>query len=302
MAKKTKWYKIQAKSDDIAEISIFGDIGNSFFAPGVTPEDFKKDFDAVKDSKEIRVLVNSPGGDVFDGITIYNIIASERPKVKVEILGLAASAASVIALAGSSLKMHEGSFFMIHNAWGIAMGPADEMRKMADILDKISGELINIYENQSALDEKQIKEYMNNETWFTAEEALEAGFADEIGEAVEAAASVAIDQRIYAYKHIPAEIAASADDKKNPPDTIRDFEAALRDLGYSKKEAVKIAATGFEADRGDPEPEPERRDSVADVVETDRIVDPGATLKSRFEARKIELLKARLSNRGQNET
>ena len=300
MAKKTKWYKIQAKNDDTAEISIFGDIGNSCWAPGVTPEDFKKDFDAVKDSKEIRVLVNSPGGDVFDGITIYNIIASERPKVKVEILGLAASAASVIALAGSSLKMHEGSFFMIHNAWGIAMGPADEMRKMAEILDKISGELINIYENQSDLDEKQIKEYMNDETWFTAEEAVEAGFADEIGEAVEAAASVAIDQRIYAYKHVPERFQAHADENKEPPDNIRDFEAALRDLGYSRKESVKIAANGFEADQRDSVPEPEQRDSVADVVETERIVDPIATLKDMFSARANEQLKSMLNNRGES--
>ena len=296
--KTKKWYKIQAKSDEVAEISIFGDIGDSFWSAGVTPDDFKKEFDAIRGSKSIKVFINSYGGDVFDGFTIYNIIASERPKVSVEVLGIAASAASAIALAGSSLLMREGSFFMIHNAWGMAMGPADEMRKMAEVLDKISGELISLYENHSDLDEKQIRAYMDDEKWFTAAEAVEAGFADEIGETVEAAASIAIDTKKYAYKHVPAEIAGSAEKDMKPPETIRDLEAALRDLGYSKKESVMIAAAGFEADRRDSEPEPDQRDSDADVVETERIVDPCTTLKGLFSARKIEQLKDRLSTRG----
>ena len=296
--KTKKWYKIQAKSDEVAEISIFGDIGASFWDDGVTAKDFKKDFDTIKGAKEIHVLINSYGGDVFEGIAIYNIIASERPKVKTEILGIAASAASIIALAGSNMTMHEGSSFVIHNAWGVTIGTADEMRKMAEFLDKVSGELINIYINHSDLDEKQIKEYMNNETCFTAQEAFDAGFADEIDEAVAAVASISVNQNKYGYKHIPAEIAASAEKDMKPPETIRDLEAALRDLGYSKKESVMIAAAGFEADRRDSEPEPDQRDSDADVVETERIVDPCATLKGLFSAHKIEQLKDRLSTRG----
>jgi ATP-dependent Clp endopeptidase proteolytic subunit ClpP len=302
MAKNTNWYKIQTKADDVAEISIFGDIGASFWGDGVTPEAFKKDFDAIKDAKEIHLLINSPGGNVFDGIAIYNIIASARQKVQTEILGIAASAASIIALAGSRLTMHEGSFFMIHNAWGLAMGPADEMRKMADTLDKISGELINIYANHSDLDEKEIISYMNNETWFTAEEAYEAGFADEVDEQVPAAASISVDPKIYGYKHVPDEIKANAaDSEKNPPDNIRDLEALLRDAGYSRKDAKRIAATGFEADQRDAEPEAPQRDVAEDVVETDRVVDPVATLRDMFANRDIDGLRDMLNNRGDDE-
>lgn len=302
MGKITSWYKIQNKADEVAEISIFGDIGASFWGDGVTPKDFKKDFDAVSDANEIHLLINSYGGNVFDGIAIYNIIASERKKVRVEILGVAASAASIIALAGSKLTMHEGSFFMIHNAWGMAIGPADEMRKMADTLDKISGELINIYANHSDLDEKEIIGYMNNETWFTAEAALEAGFADEVDEQVAAAASISVDQKTYGYKHVPEEIKADAEDSgKNPPDNIRDYEALLRDAGYSRKEAKRIAAEGFEADQRDAEPEAPQRDVAEDVVETDRVVDPVATLRDMFANRDIDGLRDMLNNRGDND-
>jgi ATP-dependent Clp protease protease subunit len=301
MAKNTNWYKIQSKADDVAEISIFGDIGASFWGGGVTPEDFKRDFDEIKNAKEIHLLINSPGGNVFDGIAIYNIIASERKKVYVEVLGLAASAASIIALSGSSLTMHEGSFFMIHNAWGLAMGPAEEMRKMADTLDKISGELINIYESHSALDEKEIIEYMNNETWFTAEEALEAGFADKMDKQMDVAASISVDPSIYGYKHVPEEISERVEDK-SPPDNIRAYEAFLRDAGYSRKEAKRIAAEGFEADRRDAEPEAPQRDVAEDVVETDRGVDPVASLRDMFANRDINGLRDMLNNRGNDET
>ena len=168
---------------------------------------------------------------------------------------------------------------------------------MANTLDTISGELINIYENHSDLDKTQIISYMDEEKWFSAEAALEAGFADEIDK-TKAAASIAVDPK-YGYKHIPAEIAGDVENSEvKPPDNIRDFETALRDLGFSRKDAVKIAAQGFEADQRDSEPEPEQRDSVADVVETTRGVDPVTALRPKFDARKREQLKERLSNRG----
>jgi ATP-dependent Clp protease protease subunit len=267
VANAKKWYKIQAKSDDVAEISIFGDIGGWWF-DSVSAADFKKDFDEIKGKKEINVLINSPGGDVFDGIAIHNIIATEREKVSVEVLGLAASAASVIALAGSSLKIDAGGFFMIHNVWTFAMGDADNLRKQADDLDKISGELVNIYEAHSDLSAEEIKGYMDAETWFTAAEAIEAGFADESVEHEAAAASIAIDRR-YAYKHVPERFGADAEGNRKPPDNIRDFEGFLRDAGFSRKQSETIAARGFEPDQGDPEPEIDQGDPEPVKVEAE---------------------------------
>ena len=101
---KNNWYKISAQGET-AEISIFGDIGASWFDDSVSLADFKKDFDAVKDAASIRLLINSPGGSVMDGIGIYNLISSIRQKVTVEVLGMAASIASIVALAGKELVM-----------------------------------------------------------------------------------------------------------------------------------------------------------------------------------------------------
>ena len=295
----TPWYKIQAKADDTAEISIFGDIGNSFWNDGISPETFKKDFDAIKDSKAIKVLINSPGGNVFDGITIYNIINDVREKVSVEVMGMAASAASIIALAGSTVTMRTGSFFMIHHARTFASGPAAELRKVADTLDTVSNELVNIYVKHSDLDAKAIKDYMDEEKWFTASEALESGFADEVDEQSEAAASVSVSFMAYGYQHIPAEIAAHAENDIEPPDNIRDHESALRDLGYSIKVAEKIAAVGFKTGTGEPDPEPAAGDPQPAAIETSPAVGPGETLKSIFADREMRLVKNRLATRGE---
>ena len=272
------WYKIQAKSDDVAEISIFGDIGSSWWGESITAADFKKDFDDIKSSKEIKILINSPGGDVFDGIAIHNIIATERAKVSVEVMGLAASAASIIALAGSSLTIDAGGFFMIHNVWTFAMGDANDLRKQADDLDKISGELVNIYEAHSDLSAKQIKEFMDAETWFTASEAIEHGFADEQIEHEAAAASVSIDSK-YAYRHVPERFRGNAEGNKKPPETVREVEAVLRDSGFSKKRSVDIAAHGFETDQRDAGPEDDQRDSEPPEEKTEpQNVIPYSTL------------------------
>lgn len=283
MAKVKKWYKIQAKSSDVAEISIFGDIGFSWWDEGVTAAQFKKDFDEIKDSKEINILINSPGGDVFDGIAIHNIIATERDKVSIEVLGLAASAASIIALAGSSLQIDAGGFFMIHNVWSFAMGDANDMRETADRLDKIGGELVNIYEAHSDLSAAEIQEFMDAETWFTAAEAVEHGFADEEAEPEEIAASASIDPR-YAYKHIPERFSGSAEGNK-PPENVRDFEGLLRDSGFSRKRSTDIAAHGFETDQGDPEPEPSQGDPVVDADETNTSEELVANTMLRLRSR-----------------
>jgi ATP-dependent Clp protease protease subunit len=216
------------------------------------------------------VLINSPGGDVFDGIAIHNIIATEREKVDVEVLGLAASAASIIALAGKSLTIDAGGFFMIHNVWTFAMGDADDFRKQADDLDKISGELVNIYEAHSNLSASEIKEFMDDETWFTAAEAVEHGFADEQIEHEEMAASISVDSK-YAYKHIPERFRGSDEGNKKPPENIREFEGLLRDAGYSRKQSETIAAKGFRTEQGDPVTEDVQGDPEVDAEETNKI-------------------------------
>lgn len=252
---KKSWYSIQAKEDG-AEISIFDEIG----LWGINATAFKKDWDEIKNKKNITLMLNSPGGDVFDGMAIYNMISAKRENVNIEVYGLAASIASVIALAGNSLTMGEGTYLMIHNPWGMTIGDYTDHVKMAEVLEKMQGEFINIYANSSDLEKDEVKEIMDNETWMTAKEAADFGFADEIFEPEELAA-MNFNFKKYGYAHVPGEIPASESMK---PETIRDFETFLRDAGYSRKEAKAIASCGFQCDVE--EVEDEQNDGCADAL------------------------------------
>lgn len=234
---RSKWYAIDI-APDYAEISVFDEIGGF----GITVSDFKEQFDAIKNAKQIKLLLNSPGGAVTEGMAFYNLLASIRDKLTVEVIGLAASMASVVALAGSKLVMDEGTYLMIHNPWTITWGDADQLRKDADVLDKMRSELISIYAAHSKLSPKEIGQMMDDETWLTAQEAFDAGFADEVRETVQAAALYDVSK--IGFKKIP--IALKHFDFRSIK-TIRDFEAFLRDAGATRAEAAAIASGGWKA-------------------------------------------------------
>ena len=177
------WYDFQNKAE-VVEISIYDEIGDY----GTSAKQFIDDLKSVG-SKDITIRMNSVGGSVFDGLAIYNVLRSHQGYVKVKIEGLSASIASIIALAGDDIEMAENGFFMIHNPFGKSMGGADDMRKTADLLDKIKQELINIYANKTQLSEETISSMMDEETWLTSQEAKEMGFIDGITEPIKIAAS-----------------------------------------------------------------------------------------------------------------
>lgn len=184
-----QWYSIRM-AGEVGEVSIFDQIGAGFFGDGVTAESFKGDLDKVKGANSIRLLINSPGGSVFDGMSIRNMLLSHREKLDVEVMGLAASAASVVALSGRSLVMHEGTFFMIHNPMGMTIGNQHDHEATAANLKKVAGEVAAIYEGNSRLSAAEAQEAMDAETYYTPGEALAAGFATGIDEE-RVAASVA---------------------------------------------------------------------------------------------------------------
>ncbi|MBT8123899.1 MAG: Clp protease ClpP, partial [Gammaproteobacteria bacterium] len=173
----TTWYSIQAKDKGPADVYIYDAIG--FF--GIEAEAFVKDFDAIKADK-INLRINSPGGDVFDGMAIFNAIKRHPAKVTTEIDGVAASMASLIALAGDTVNMSELGLFMIHEPFSLVLGTADDMRSEADLLDKIADQGVSIYQASSNLTEMEIMAAMSAETWYTAEEAYDAGFIHNIVE------------------------------------------------------------------------------------------------------------------------
>lgn len=169
------WFRIANASGRSAEVLIFDYIG--FF--GVEAEAFVREISAL-DVDELTVRINSPGGSVFDGWAIYNALQSHPAKVTTVVEGLAASAASFIAQAGDRRVMRKASQMMIHNAWGVCQGPASDMREMADTLERLSSTIAGIYASRSGGPQAPWIEAMNDETWFSPDEAVTAGLADAV--------------------------------------------------------------------------------------------------------------------------
>ncbi len=281
-----KWYSITNKTDR-AEIWIYEMIGEDFWTGGgVTAKNFQKELSEIKAS-QIDLHINSPGGGVFDGITIYNLLKQHPANITTYIDGLAASIASVIALAGDKVIMAENALYMIHNPTGLAMGTATDMRSLADVLDKIAGTMITTYVGKSKKSETEIKTMLDEETWMNAAEALEAGFIDEIsGEMDMAACAKFVPAMAKAgFKHIPKEITAM---KEIPEE--KDLDHALRDAGCSVKFRKSVLAKGYiaalrnvgqaeeppkvtEPLRNVEPPKPAGKDRVSDLlIQTSRLI------------------------------
>lgn len=143
----------------------------------INPQDVAKSLDTV--DGDIRIRLNSGGGDVFSGIEIYNYLKNHPSNVTVEITALAASAASIIAMAGDKVIMDTGSSLMIHQASTVAWGDKSELQKAMNALETIDGSLVDIYAERTGIDASELETMLTGETWFTADEAVEKGFADE---------------------------------------------------------------------------------------------------------------------------
>jgi len=158
------------------EILIYDDIGVDWYGDGISAKSIKDKLDRM--SGDITVRINSPGGDVFEGIAIYNLLKVRGVSVVVD--GLAASAASVIAMAGANIAVGCGAMLMIHNPWTMTVGDAAEMDKTASMLREVGASLADIYENRTGLARETISAMMDAETWISADEARTMGFADAI--------------------------------------------------------------------------------------------------------------------------
>lgn len=233
------WYSIKASSEDEVEILIYDEIG--FW--GITAKDFVTELKGIQ-AKSIHVRINSPGGEVFDGVAILNALREHPAKVKVTIDSLAASIASIIALAGDERVMAANAHYMIHNPWWIAIGDAADMRKAADILDRLTTTLVHEYMNATGKGEQQIRQWMSVETWFDADEAVEQGFATAKADASGTQAKFDLS----VFNNAPAGLGS---DEVDEP-TEREIETALREAGLSKNKAAAIVAAGKHVLRGEP--------------------------------------------------
>lgn len=176
--------KVQAKANGTAEVLIYGPIGEDWYGNGVTAKQFRDDLKAAGDVSEIVVRVNSPGGEVFDGIAIYNELRAHKARKIVQVDGYAASIATVIAMAGDEIVLGTGTAMMIHGPSTFAWGPADTMRETADMLDKVAVGMVDAYARfNKTLAREDIEALMTGgDHWYTAAEAIKAGFATRMAE------------------------------------------------------------------------------------------------------------------------
>lgn len=177
---KRKYYSLEKVGSE-ANINIYGDITSyPYFESDVSASNLSKQLGEMKDVSKINVFINSYGGEVAEGLAIYNALKRHEAKVVTYCDGFAASIASVIFMAGDERVMNEASLLMIHNAWTCATGNAEELRKQADDLEKITQSSVGVYKAHSSLSEEEIKVLMDKESWISPTEAIEYGFATAI--------------------------------------------------------------------------------------------------------------------------
>lgn len=222
------WTIRNASEPGVGELLIYGNIGSddglAWLFDDVTPKQFREDLDDLGDISELRVMINSPGGDVFAGQAIHSILKRHKARVSVYVDGLAASIAAVIAMAGDRVIMPRNAMMMVHNPWTIAAGDAGEMREVADTLDRIRESILAAYQGKTGMDRGELLGLLDAETWMTAEEAVEMGFADEIEETQQIAASMSgrgkleingITVDLEQYQNLP-KLAFGVDTSQNP--------------------------------------------------------------------------------------
>jgi ATP-dependent protease ClpP protease subunit len=188
----------EESSPDSADVYIYDEIGESFWGGGISPQSLTDQINGLEVST-LNVYVNSPGGAAWDGVTIMNALRRHPAQVVVTVDGIAASAASIIAMAGDKVVMNRGSELMIHDAWGFVQGNATDMTDTAAVLNRLSDSLADIYAAKAGGDRAQWRDAMQAETWYTAEEAVTAGLADEWVDATPSNAQASFDLGRYRF-------------------------------------------------------------------------------------------------------
>ena len=228
-----------AKKGKRLELDLYGTVG-SFWDDGINAAKVVALLRNAEDVTEIECRINSMGGNAFDGIAIMNALKDHPAEVTVKVDGLAASAASIIAMAGDTIEMGEGSFLMVHRASGFVYGQADDMLKTAEILEKADGEIIDVYARRSKKPVETVRGWVDAETWFTGQEAVDAGLADKAVADPEsknkAAEALAGHGAIFNFANLPESLrnlveahrAKGADTP--PPETQEDGDMDLKDL------------------------------------------------------------------------
>lgn len=219
---KKFWECKQSANQNEADVFIFGEIVSfKWEDTDTTAASFQKDLKELGEVSQINLHINSPGGSVFEGIAIGNMLRQHKARVVAHVDALAASIASVIVASCDKVIMPENSMLMIHNPWTISMGNAKELRKQADDLDKIAESSVVTYLAKAGekLTEEKIKQIMDEETWMSAQEAYNYGLCDVVESANQVAAS--ISQKLFeTYKKVPEKLLDSRQEDSRDQEKI----------------------------------------------------------------------------------
>ncbi len=198
-----RWNPALYAQDDSSDntITIYDPIGYDTWGDGVTAKRIGAALRSIG-SGDVIVNINSPGGDVFEGLAIYNLLREHKGRVTVRVMGIAASAASFIAMAGDDIQIGRAAFFMIHNAWVMAMGNRNDLREIADWLEPFDQTIADIYQARTGIEIQNIKSSMDDETWIGGNEAVDLGWADNLlpSDTIQETANAHKDSKIAARK------------------------------------------------------------------------------------------------------
>jgi ATP-dependent Clp protease protease subunit len=234
-----------AESDDPATISIYEVIGEDFWTGGGFTA--KRAAAVLRNigKRDVTVKINSPGGDMFEGIAIYNLLREHPAKVTVDVMGWAASAASIIAMAGDEIRMGLGTFMMVHNAWGVVIGNRHDMRSAADLFEGFDSAIADIYEARTGMERKAIAKLMDAETFMGPTEAIEKRFADSVleGGSAEAADTKNMDRRLMARRQTEAALARAGFTRSHRSELLSELmNSAERDAGRTAERDAGVTA------------------------------------------------------------
>ena len=223
-------------TNNVAQIDIFGEIvGEKWFDEETSATSFRDALKELGDVSIINLSINSGGGSVFDGIAIYNMLKSHKATVNVYVEGLAASIASVIAMAGDTITMRSGSMMMVHMPWTLSQGNAEEMRKTADTLEKTGDNIVDIYSERTGITSDEIRNIMNDETWLSAEEAVEQGWATKLDKK-EAVMNSVPKEILGRFSNVPKNVLARVKKKTLSQDRLNLIEREKQTLKLLKDE------------------------------------------------------------------
>lgn len=235
--------QIKQMTQNSADIYIYGDIYDSWWDDESNSAISLKDkLLELGDISEINLHINSLGGDVFEGIAMFNLLKQHKANVKVYIDGVAASIASVIAMAGDTIYMPKNSMMMIHNCWSYACGNSKEFRKLADDLDKIMESSIESYMSKINITKEELKELLDNESWLTAQECFDMGFADELlpmSDDIEQSASKSIMDLVKENQNLKMQIKQETKDEDDEAEVVNVSEDSIEEIANRVVEKIK---------------------------------------------------------------